>query len=115
MYIPIILTIVICILLIYMAWDRYETRKEREKLTRLFIAKNAKEVTEMEILDKINIKPNIPIETPPADIPIENMTEEEFDHICDTFRDPRVWKIENGQWVKENIYGESSPYGNIHI
>ena len=44
-----------------------------------------------------------------------DMTEEEFDHICDTFRDPRVWKIENGQWVKENIYGESSPYGNIHI
>ena len=34
-----------------------------------------------------------------------DMTEEEFDRIADTFRDPRVWeKDENGQWVKDNIW-----------
>ena len=32
------------------------------------------------------------------------MTEEEFDEIADTFRDPRVWaKDENGNWVKDSI------------
>jgi len=36
------------------------------------------------------------------------MTEEEFDRICDTFRDRRVWRIENGQWVK-TIFGENLP------
>ena len=34
-----------------------------------------------------------------------DMTEEEFDYIADGFRDPRVWRIENGQWVKDNIWG----------
>ncbi len=39
-----------------------------------------------------------------------NMSEDEFNNICDTFRDPRVWRKENGQWVKENIWGGSSEY-----
>lgn len=43
------------------------------------------------------------------------MTEEEFDRICDTFRDRRVWRIENGQWVKDNIWGEPSAYGRIRL
>ena len=33
-----------------------------------------------------------------------NMTEAEFDTIADTFRDPRVWRNENGNWVKDNIW-----------
>jgi N-acetyl sugar amidotransferase len=33
-----------------------------------------------------------------------DMTEEEFDRIADTFRDPRVWRQENGVWVKDNIW-----------
>ena len=41
------------------------------------------------------------------------MTEDEFDYICDSFRDPRVWRIENGQWVKDNIWGGSSSYGQV--
>ena len=41
------------------------------------------------------------------------MTEDEFDAICNTFRDPRVWRIENGRWVKDNIWGEPSDYGAI--
>jgi N-acetyl sugar amidotransferase len=33
------------------------------------------------------------------------MTEDEFDRIADTFRDPRVWwKDEQGNWVKDNIW-----------
>jgi len=43
------------------------------------------------------------------------MTEEEFDRICDTFRDRRVWRIENGQWVKDNIWGEPSVYGPVYL
>jgi len=33
------------------------------------------------------------------------MTEEAFDRIANTFRDPRVWRKEGGQWVKDNIWG----------
>lgn len=29
------------------------------------------------------------------------MTEDEFDRIADTFRDPRVWRMEGGQWTKD--------------
>lgn len=39
------------------------------------------------------------------------MTEAEFDRVCDTFRDPRVWRRENGQWVKDNLWGTPSAYG----
>ena len=31
------------------------------------------------------------------------MTEDEFDRIADTFRDPRVWRMENDAWVKNTI------------
>lgn len=44
-----------------------------------------------------------------------DMTEEEFDHTCDTFRDPRVWRIQNGCWFKDNIWGEPSAYGTVHL
>lgn len=42
-----------------------------------------------------------------------DMPEEEFDTTCDTFRDPRVWRIEDGQWVKDNVWGEASAYGPV--
>jgi hypothetical protein len=33
------------------------------------------------------------------------MTEEEFDRTADTFRDPRVWRRdEGGSWVKDNLW-----------
>jgi imidazoleglycerol phosphate synthase cyclase subunit len=32
------------------------------------------------------------------------MSEGEFDRIADTFRDPRVWRREDGQWVKDNLW-----------
>ncbi|MEA5090921.1 N-acetyl sugar amidotransferase [Solidesulfovibrio sp.] len=41
------------------------------------------------------------------------MSEEEFDATCDTFRDPRVWRIEDGQWVKDDLWGGASAYGPV--
>lgn len=32
------------------------------------------------------------------------MSEDEFDSIADTFRDPRVWRRENREWVKDNLW-----------
>jgi len=43
------------------------------------------------------------------------MSEDEFDRVCDTFRDHRIWRKENGEWVKDNIWGGSSSYGPVHI
>lgn len=43
------------------------------------------------------------------------MSEEEFWKTADTFRDPRVWRIENSEWVKDNLWGGSSAYGPVHL
>jgi N-acetyl sugar amidotransferase len=43
------------------------------------------------------------------------MEESEFWQIADTFRDPRVWWIENGKWWKDNIWGEVASYGDVHL
>ncbi|MDP3791535.1 MAG: N-acetyl sugar amidotransferase [Candidatus Omnitrophota bacterium] len=32
------------------------------------------------------------------------MSEDEFWKVADSFRDPRVWRKENGKWVKDNIW-----------
>lgn len=44
-----------------------------------------------------------------------NMSEQEFDSIADTFRDPRVWRISGDKWVKDNIWGEPLAYGPVHL
>ncbi len=41
------------------------------------------------------------------------ISEAEFDRVCDTFRDPRVWRIEKGCWVKDDLWGGSSSYGPV--
>jgi len=41
------------------------------------------------------------------------VSEEEFDAIADTFRDHRVWKIEDGKWVKRDIDGVERAYGTV--
>lgn len=43
------------------------------------------------------------------------MSEDEFWATADTFRDPRVWWIENGEWWKDNIWGTPSSYGPVHL
>ena len=44
-----------------------------------------------------------------------SMSEEEFWAVADKFRDPRVWWIERNEWWKENIWGEPSSYGPVHL
>jgi N-acetyl sugar amidotransferase len=44
-----------------------------------------------------------------------DMTEDEFDRTADKFRDPRVWSIEDGQWVKDDVWGGRSAYGPAHL
>ena len=43
------------------------------------------------------------------------MSEEEFWATADRFRDARVWWIHDGQWWKDNIWGEPSAYGPVHL
>ena len=43
------------------------------------------------------------------------MKEAEFWEISDTFRDPKVWWIEDGRWYKENIWRENSAYGEVRL
>ncbi len=42
-------------------------------------------------------------------------TEEKFDIIADSFRDPRVWWIKKGEWWKNNIWGEASSFGPVKL
>jgi imidazoleglycerol phosphate synthase cyclase subunit len=35
------------------------------------------------------------------------MSEEEFDAIADTFRDPRVWRYEDDEWIKPNVWDDA--------
>ena len=44
-----------------------------------------------------------------------DMTEDEFDRIADTFRDPRVWWIEGGRWCKYTIAGKVTPYEKVKV
>ena len=48
-------------------------------------------------------------------LPYVGMTEAEFDLTADTFRDPRVWWIEDGQWFKYNLDGEPAPFGRAAL
>lgn len=43
------------------------------------------------------------------------MSENEFWGIADTFRDSRVWFVKDGQWWKDNIWGEPASYGAVHL
>ena len=43
------------------------------------------------------------------------MTEKEFWQTADTFRDSRVWWIEDGKWWKDNIWREPASYGDVHL
>ncbi len=43
------------------------------------------------------------------------MSEDEFWATADRFRDPRVWWIQDGLWWKDNIWGQPSAYGPVHL
>jgi N-acetyl sugar amidotransferase len=44
-----------------------------------------------------------------------DMSEQEFWEIADTFRDPRIWWIQDKEWWKDNIWGQPSSYGPVHL
>ena len=44
-----------------------------------------------------------------------NISEEEFDKVADSFRDPRVWWIENNMWWKNTLWGEPTSYGEVYL
>lgn len=44
-----------------------------------------------------------------------NMEHDTFWKIADTFRDPRVWWIENNKWWKDNIWGQIESYGEVYL
>tara|TARA_Y100001970_G_scaffold129887_1_gene160163 strand:- start:40222 stop:41415 length:1194 start_codon:yes stop_codon:yes gene_type:complete len=43
------------------------------------------------------------------------MSEEEFDTIADTFRDPNIWKIYDKKWWKYDINNKPEFFGNIKL
>lgn len=43
------------------------------------------------------------------------MKEDEFFRIADTFRDPRVWWIQDGEWWKDTLWGAPAAYGPVHL
>ncbi len=42
-----------------------------------------------------------------------DMSEDEFWRVADSFRDRRVWRVENDQWVKDNVWGEPAAFGPV--
>jgi hypothetical protein len=44
-----------------------------------------------------------------------DMSEDEFWATADRFRHPRVWWIQDGCWWKDNIWGQPSNYGPVHL
>jgi hypothetical protein len=36
------------------------------------------------------------------------MEESEFDRVADTFRDPRVWRRQGGEWSKDSLWDVAS-------
>ena len=43
------------------------------------------------------------------------MSEQEFWETADSFRDHRVWWIEDGKWWKDNIWGDVASYGDVSL
>ena len=44
-----------------------------------------------------------------------DMSRKEFLETCDTYRDPRVWWIQDDEWWKDNLWGEPSSYGKVYL
>lgn len=66
--------IVILILSALLAWERYSSRQEREKFINALIAKNAKELQEIEFVEKLKPEKEKPLPEESEDlIPIDEM------------------------------------------
>lgn len=72
--VDIVLSIVIALLLLLIAYLIYSQQKEREKLLKMFMAKDLREVTDNEALEKI---PEQPFIKPPDNVSMDDVVEDE--------------------------------------
>lgn len=82
----VILSITILLLLVYIAVSQYITTKEREKLMKLLMARNLTEVTDNEVMEKINpnketkdIPNDVQELTPDNDVAFDSMIQSELE------------------------------------
>jgi len=43
------------------------------------------------------------------------ISEEEFWQVADSFRDPKVWSIKNGEWIKDCVWGTEQSFGKVYL
>ena len=67
---------VILLLCGLLVWKERETRLERNKFINALLARNVREMVDLEVADKIEPKTEIPKE--PDLIPVEDLNDEEF-------------------------------------
>lgn len=41
--------------------------------------------------------------------------EKKFDQVVDEFRNPRTWWIKKGNWMKQNVWGNESEFGEVML
>jgi len=75
----------------------------------------AKKLTRNEAVSEINKRDHIKSKDLKIWLNYVGWTEEKFDEVADTFRDPRVWWIKNGEWWKNNLNGKPSSYGLVKL
>lgn len=78
--------IILGLVIVSLVIDRYLTRKEAaqqiKELTRALIAKNATELRDMEMVDKVQIKAELPKKEPDL-MPLENLDDEQFNELLE--------------------------------
>ena len=75
----IVLAVVIVALIGYIAYERYEMRKERNKYINALLAKDAAQLRDLEFVDKLKIPKE---EKVPNDlVDTKDLTDKEFDEI----------------------------------
>ena len=78
----IILLLVIIALGALIGWDRYENRKERQKLIQAIMSKSAQDMVNFEMAEKINITPPQPLINPDDFTAESELSDKEFNkHI----------------------------------
>lgn len=73
--------IVIAVLVALIGWQEYQNRKERNKLINALLSKDAKELRELEFIEKV--KPEPMVEKQPEIISVDQLTDDEFDKFID--------------------------------
>ena len=81
MSVEVILTGVILILCALLGWKEREARLERSKLINALLARNAVEMANLDLVDKTQIKAQVP-EKEPDFIPPENLSQEDWEKVA---------------------------------